>query len=100
MKKAEALWLSKVADSGCIVCLNNGYEGTIPEIHHIRHGVGAGQRNDNYHVLPICPVHHRTGGHGVALHAGKSTWEAINGTEMELYHQLLESMGVADAQSS
>ena len=93
MKKAEKEWLDRVAQQNCIVCRNMGFEGSIAAIHHIRHGVGMGQRNDNYHVLPLCGAHHQTGGYGVALHAGIKRWEKKFGTEMQLYHQLLEEMG-------
>jgi hypothetical protein len=82
MKAAEKTHLSKVAELGCIICRSPA------EIHHIRAGMGIGQRNSNFHVLPLCPSHHRTGGHGVAIHAGQKTFEAKYGTE----HELLEKV--------
>lgn len=78
MKAAEREHLAKVAALGCIIC-------RMPaEIHHLRKGMGIGQRNSHFNVIPLCPNHHRTGGHGVAIHAGQKTWEANFGTESDL----------------
>lgn len=76
--KAERLHLQKLTDLGCIIC-------KMPaEIHHLRNGMGMGQRNNHFNTLPLCPTHHRTGGFGIALHAGQKTWEKNFGTEREL----------------
>jgi hypothetical protein len=88
MKAVERIHLSKVAAIGCIIC-------RMPaEIHHIRAGMGMGQRNNHFNAIPLCHKHHRTGGHGVALHAGQKTFEAKFGTELELLekvNKLIES---------
>ena len=84
MKKADREYLSRVAEYGCIICRRPA------QIHHIRKGVGMGQRNDNRNVLPLCPDHHQHGGWGVAIHAGQQTWEKIYGTETELLEKLKE----------
>ncbi|MHA7847257.1 Ref family recombination enhancement nuclease [Serratia sp. D1N4] len=86
--KAEKEWLSDVAELGCVVCRNLCYGQSPAEIHHIRTGQGAGQRASHYSVLPLCPPHHRTGGHGVAIHAGHKTWEENYGTELDLLKQV------------
>ena len=86
--KAESEHMDRVAQLGCIVCINNGYRDTPAEIHHPRTGVGGAQRSPHTTVLPLCPIHHRTGGHGIAIHAGQETWEALYGTETELLHQV------------
>ena len=78
MKKSEKEYLNKIASLGCIICKREC------EIHHLRTGVGMGQRNDNNNVIGLCPEHHRTGGHGVAYHAGRLAFEANFGTELEL----------------
>ena len=75
--KAEQQWLSRVAELGCIIC------GRPAEIHHIGNGA-MGKRSDHFSALPLCEIHHRTGGHGVAVHAGRLTWEQAFGTEKEL----------------
>lgn len=84
----ERLHMSKVASLGCIVCRMAGLE-SAPEIHHIGSGT-MGKRASNYEVIPLCHIHHRTGGHGVAVHSGRRTWEANFGTEKELLAQVME----------
>ena len=75
--KAEFEHMTRVAELGCMVC-------AMPaECHHILKGAGMGQRASNYDVIPLCPTHHRSGGHGVAIHAGIATWEAMYGTELQ-----------------
>ncbi|WNJ81666.1 Ref family recombination enhancement nuclease [Cedecea neteri] len=93
MKKAEREHLSRVASLGCIVCRNLGFGETPAEIHHIRTGQGVAQRADNYSCIPLCHPHHRNGGHGVAVHAGKQTWEKNFGTELELLEQVNNELG-------
>ena len=78
MKSKERLYLRAVAELGCLICKRP------PELHHIRAGQGMAQRAGHGLVIPLCAEHHRTGGVGVALHAGQTTWEAIYGTELEL----------------
>ncbi len=89
MKLAERRHLSKVAALGCIACLNNGFPETPAEIHHPRAGAGTGQKSDHKRAIPLCPPHHRTGGFGVAIHAGQETWEKSYGTEEQLLAQVL-----------
>ncbi|MGW8664708.1 Ref family recombination enhancement nuclease [Serratia ureilytica] len=86
--KDEKQWLSDVADLGCVVCRNLGYGPSPAEIHHIRTGQGTAQRATHKQTLPLCPTHHRTGGHGVAVHAGRKTWEKNYGSELELLEQV------------
>jgi hypothetical protein len=46
-------------------------------------------------VIPLCGVHHQTGGYGVALHAGRARWELHYGTEEGLRLMSCEILGVA-----
>ena len=57
---------------------------TPPSIHHLRAGVGMGQRSGDDRAIPLCPTHHQFGGYGVAFHAGKKAFEKKYGTEEEL----------------
>ena len=82
MTKAEKEHLNRVAELGCIIC------GSPAEIHHIRAGVGMGRRSSNYEAIPLCHVHHRTGGYGVAYHAGRKGFENNFGTECELLEKM------------
>ena len=80
MTKTERIYFNKVAELGCIVC-------AMPaEIHHLRTGAGIGMKSKD--VIPLCPNHHRNGGHGVAIHAGRLAFEANYGTELELLEKV------------
>ena len=94
MTKAEQSHLNRVANIGCIVCRIHLNVFSPCHIHHIRHGMGMGQRNSNYNVIGLCPPHHQTGGHGVAFHAGKEAFEENFGTELELQERLNELLAV------
>lgn len=76
--------MDRVASLGCIVCRREFGIHTPARCHHPRFGQGTGQRADDFLVIPLCDDHHQTGGHGVAIHAGQRSWEALYGTEMEL----------------
>lgn len=78
--------LGKVAALGCVVCRNLGYGETPAEIHHVRSGQGM-KRASHYETIPLCHLHHRTGGYGVAFHAGEKAFEANFGNELDLLEQ-------------
>lgn len=84
MTKDEKKHLSRLAEFGCCVCRREGFGVSPAEIHHIRATAGMGQRSSHFDAIPLCPLHHRLGGHGVALHAGQKTFERRYGTETEL----------------
>jgi len=69
---AEKRHLDRVAALGCCVC------GAPAEVHHVRR---YGEPRDHMRVIPLCPRHHRTGGCGEAIHAGRQSWRY--GTETE-----------------
>lgn len=57
--KAEKDHMGRVAALGCVVCRNNGFIGTPPEIQHI---IDIHNRDRNHlRVIPLCTIHHRTG---------------------------------------
>lgn len=90
MTRSERQHLDRVADIGCIVCRIHMDRYTPATIHHLRTGVGMGQKSPHGRVLPICPAHHQTGGYGVAYHAGREEWERRYGTEEELLAKVNE----------
>ncbi|MEM1113251.1 MAG: Ref family recombination enhancement nuclease [Pseudomonadota bacterium] len=92
--KAQREHMDRVVQLGCIVCLNLGYEDSPAEFHHTRTSAGGAQKSDVVLGIPLCPIHHRTGGPGLAIHAGQKTWEAHFGTEEELIAQVHELLGV------
>jgi hypothetical protein len=89
--KAEKEHMRKLAELGCILCIEFfGKYGTPAEIHHIRRG---GKRS-NAPVIPLCPEHHRgsTGIHGM----GRKSFEFRYCTEE---HLLDKSLKLAYGQS-
>jgi hypothetical protein len=64
--------LSRIAALGCCIC------GAPAEIHHVRR---YGEKRKDSKAIPLCPKHHRTGGHGVAIHEGRKTWREKYGSE-------------------
>jgi len=72
---AEIAHMSLVAEIPCLICARPA------EIHHCGTHMGGGR--DHMKVIPLCPPHHRTGGYGVAFHAGKNRWQEHFGYESE-----------------
>jgi len=86
--KAEKLHYSRVVDLGCLIC-------EMPaEIHHITTTRGFGGRAKNNEVLPLCPLHHRLGNRGVAVHSGVKSWEEIHGEQTELLKKVNRLLGI------
>ena len=88
MNKTEREWVDKVVAIGCITCRISRGVHSQPEVHHVRSGMGLGQRNSWFNILPLCPICHRLGKHGEALHAGKKAFEKRYGTELELLERV------------
>lgn len=83
--KAEREWMGKIADLGCIVCINHHYHHTPASPHHME---GRTKEGCHFLTIPLCAIHHQTGGEGIAFHAtGRKTWEKRFGTERELLQQ-------------
>ena len=89
--------MSRVQALGCIICSVHHGVYSEAELHHPRTGMGMGQRASHGDCLPICPIHHRTGGYGVALHAGQKAFEKRYGTEPELLAQVRQALGMEEA---
>jgi len=87
MTKAERRHLDTVAGLGCIACFNMGIFDSRAEIHHLRTGMGMGQRNDNWNVIPLCFHHHSAQGKD-GFHKHPKTWQEKHGTETELKEQV------------
>lgn len=91
MNSAEKRHLDRLAQLGCIVCWREHNVCTPGEIHHIN-SHSMGKKTSGWLALCLCPDHHRNGGHGVAIHAGKETWERMYGGELELLAATLEML--------
>lgn len=96
LTKEEAAYVGRVVELGCIVCRRLGYGISPAEAHHPRFLAGTGQRAPHKKVIPLCPMHHRIGGYGVALHAGQKTWEKEFDTEAKLLEEVELLLGDCD----
>jgi len=92
MNKADRLRYEKLSELGCIVSVDGMRCEQVPEMHHIN-AKGMGMRSANDKTIPLCPHHHRTGGYGVAVHAGKKEWERRFGLETDLLALTNELIG-------
>lgn len=94
MSKAGKRWMADVANLGCVACRNHGYGETPAEVHHIRDGVGRGQRADDTETIPLCPAHHRGTAHPIvpSIHRDKRRFEREFGTERELLAQTVREV--------
>ena len=91
MTKDEKKWMGRVAELGCLVCERLGYKGTPAELHHLRAGQGWG-RPDNYHVIPVCPRHHR-GNDGIHGLGTKGFVRHYGFTEQDLLNDVKRLLG-------
>lgn len=81
-------YMSFVAEMPCLIC------GRPAEVHHILEGRFGQRKSSDYHTIPLCPEHHRTGGVGVAIHAGPRTWREAHGSELRhasIVQQIMET---------
>lgn len=91
MTNEERTHYDRLSRLGCIACLTLGYGFSLPEIHHIRHQAGTAKKSPFNKAIPLCPNHHRLGGYGVAIHAGRRGFEAAVGmTELEMLEKTLK----------
>lgn len=91
MTKDEKKHYEKIVQHGCIACHVLGHGYSIPECHHIRTGTGAGRKSHWSLAIGLCPMHHRLGGSGIAIHAGIKSFEsAIGMSEVELLNKQLD----------
>jgi len=91
----EKRWMSQVQDLGCCVCRKHYDQDSPAEIHHT---TGKTIEGAHFHVLPLCPMHHRLAccngtwatRHGPGRNAGKFLFEQAYGTEQELLDYVVE----------
>jgi hypothetical protein len=85
--KAERDHLNRVAELGCIACINLGYQDTPAEIHHIKTGIGIGQRASSFQTIPLCFHHHSAQG-ADGYHGAPTAWQTKHGAELALLAQV------------
>jgi hypothetical protein len=91
MKKAEAEYMGRVAQLGCMLCrvIYPDEESPIPELHHVREGQGMAQRAHNWLVIPLCAECHR-GRHG--FHGDRLRLKNARVDEMDLLAMTIEAL--------
>jgi hypothetical protein len=89
--KAEKSWLNKISNFGCVICRKfyNVQDPLPANCHHIRSGMGMGQKNSYDNCIPLCWEHHQ-GDDG--FHHAPGTWQKKYGTESELLEWVLEKL--------
>ncbi len=90
MRAKEKAHLDRVAQLGCALCHQIGLGHTDAEIHHLREGVGAGQRNSHFLVVPLCSTHHRHNLEGI--HGQRKAFKLAGHDEMSLLSWVLEEL--------
>ena len=90
MSKAKR-HLDRMAKLGCILCRRLDLGETPAEIHHLREGVGAAQRQSDWIAVPLCPEHHRgaSGLHGLGT---KGFYARYKMDELDLLADTLEAL--------
>lgn len=88
---AERKHMGRVAELGCYLCRELGYGPTPAQVHHVREGLGMGQRASDWLTVPLCDRHHANsspdGWHGQRRawkQAGKDEMDALADTIMRL----------------
>ncbi len=92
MSAASRRHLARVASLPCSVCGVRGVECHHPRGHEF--GTGQSMKASDYFAIPLCPKHHRTGGLGVAFHAGKKSWQENFGSQMDHLLKTLSLLGM------
>ena len=87
MTKAQK-HMGRVAAIGCLICRNVLNEQSPAEVHHI----GDTAIRSDFLTIPLCPLHHRLGGLGVAYHAGPKEFERQFGSELQLLDMTLQAL--------
>lgn len=80
---ASHRYMGRVAELGCLIC------DSPANIHHIRTGVGMGQRQSDYLTIPLCREHHQG---DFSIHADRRQFCAIYGEELTLLAETIEKL--------
>ena len=99
MASIKSKRFTELVEIGCIACHIEGFGYTVPEIHHVREGMGMGQRAPDTDTIPLCAPHHR--GMGLkregkipGLHSHPKKFRERYGSERELLSQVNEKLGI------
>jgi hypothetical protein len=92
MTKAQKKYTDQVIAHGCLVCSEHLGVFSPAEVHHVRR-LATSKKRDRAPIIPVCSIHHRTGGRGVAIDAGRESWEQAFGSELEMAQQIINLHG-------
>lgn len=100
MTKEERIYLDKLVSLGCYCCRTEGIESPAL-VHHIREGMGMGQRADHIGgTIPLCYAHHQSGENGaLAFHRSPRMWREKYGSEKEIAQGFLDLIKRLDENS-
>ena len=92
--KDEKQWLNKLSEFGCCICkrYHDVIDAPPANRHHIREGVGLGEKSSSYLCIPLCHYHHQSGPAGKAFHASPKQWIKAYGKESEMLEWVLDNL--------
>lgn len=83
--------MGNIAAMPCVLCLILGTPQTSKtDVHHIREGAGAGQRNSDFLTVPLCHDGCHQGVNGI--HGDKSLLMVAGVTELDLLAETIKML--------
>lgn len=89
--RAESRHMGRVAELGCYLCQHLGYGPTPAQVHHIREGVGAGQRASHFLTVPLCDTHHANSSPD-GIHGQRRAWKRAGVGELDALAWTIERL--------
>lgn len=89
-------WYRRLQELGCVICNKEGRGKSPADMHHI---LKAGRRVDDFHTIPLCFIHHRSGENTpdyVSRHPWRREFERRYGTEWDLFEETKQLMREAN----
>lgn len=88
---AEKHYMGRVQALGCFLCNHLGYGYTEAQIHHLREGVGMGQRSSSWLTVPLCDAHHANASPD-GIHGQRRAWKLAGVGELDALAWVIERM--------
>lgn len=79
---SERDYMGRVGALGCYLCIHLGYGATPAQVHHLREGVGMGQRNNSWLTVPLCDAHHSNASPD-GIHGQRKAWKLAGVGELD-----------------
>jgi len=83
--------MHRVAQVPCVLCKHMGLGETPAQVHHLKYGSGASDKQDDCLTIALCPEHH-TGKSGVHVLKEKGLRLRYNLSELDLLAMTLQEM--------